>query len=92
MARSDRDTLMDPGVVVLVIICEGVRKVSLHTTEAEAWRQLMAFVDQRWERRFGRAPSPIEPQERANQFFRNESDDLYAIIDADLSELHEALA
>jgi len=50
------------------------------------------FVDRRWERRFGRAPSPIEPEARADQFFRNNSDDLYAIIDADLSELQEALS
>lgn len=83
---------MHSGVVVLVIIFEGVRKVTLHATEAQAWRQLMEFVDRRWERRFGRAPSPIEPEARADQFFRNDSDDLYAIIDADLSELQEALS
>jgi hypothetical protein len=52
----------------------------------------MEFVDRRWERRFGRAPSPIEPEARADQFFRHDSDDLYAIIDADLSELQEALS
>ena len=83
---------MHPGVVVLVIIYEGVRKVTLHATQAQAWRQLMEFVDRRWEARFGRPPSPIEPEARADQFFRNDADDLYAIIDADVSELQNALA
>lgn len=82
---------MHSSVVVLIIIFEGARSVSLYANQGQAWRQLTQFVDRRWEQRFGRTPLPIEPQERAERFFRNESNDLFAILDADISELRDAL-
>jgi len=78
-------------VTVLAIVMNGVPSLSLHQTQAAAWVQLMGFIDANWRDRMVSTPPPVDEEAKARMFFRREEGDLYTIINADVSELHEAL-
>lgn len=78
-------------VTILAIITDGTHCVSLHQSHLAAWSQLMSFIDARWSERMGSTAPPADDEAKAQMFFRHNDDDLYAIVDADVSELQEAL-
>ena len=78
-------------VTILAIVMDGVPSFSLHQTQSAAWGQLIGFIDANWRKRMGSTPPPDDEDAKARMFFRPGEDDLYSIINADVSELHEAL-
>lgn len=79
-------------VTILAVILNGKSSLSLHRTQSAAWDELMSFIDERWPERMGSIEPAVDGEIKARAFFRQNDGDLYAIIDADVSELHEALA
>jgi len=51
----------------------------------------MSFVDENWLKRMGPIEPPPDGDTKAEMFFRQDSRDLYVVLKADVSELHEAL-
>ncbi len=82
---------MTMQVTILAIVVNVVPVLSLHQTRSAAWKRLMRFIDAKWPERLGAMLPPAEDEAKARMFFREEDKDLYAIIDADISELHDAL-
>lgn len=70
---------------VLVILCEGEKTLAVHQTDADAWSALIAFVDRRWEDRYGAITPPSEEALRAQAFFRD--DEMFLVATANLSDL-----
>lgn len=75
---------------VLVILCDGQETLAVCNDAEHAWSELMAFIDGRWEARYGPALPPDDEAQRARAFFLK--DENYLIASADLSELANALA
>lgn len=76
---------------VLAIIVNGAPRLSLHQTQSEAWNELLSFINENWHPRMGSTVPPADVETRAEIFFRHKGNDLYAIIEADLTELDDAL-
>lgn len=78
-------------VTILAIIIEGVPLLSIHSTQPAAWSQLISFIEARWPDRMGSTAPPTDGETKVRAFFGHNDDNLYAIIDADVSELRKAL-
>ncbi|PTD18657.1 hypothetical protein [Sphingomonas fennica] len=74
---------------VLVILCEGHKSLTVCGDEAQAWSELIAFVDSQWTARFGPALPPHDEAQRVRSFFR--ADEHYLLASTDLSKMAERM-
>lgn len=74
---------------VLVILCEGRKSLAVYNDEAQAWSELVAFVDGQWDARFGPALPPHDEAQRVRSFFRR--DEHYLLASTDLSKLADTI-
>lgn len=70
---------------VLIILCEDHKLLAVFSDEAQAWSELLAFVDGQWEARFGPALPPHDEAQRVRSFFCK--GEHYLLATTDLSKL-----
>lgn len=89
---SDSPQDRNPEIWLLVVIYQGHEIITLHTDEDQAWDQLVDFVEGHTlnSDHLRTLPHIADEHARIGRFFAS-SDDFYAIIQADVSNLADAL-